>query len=157
MLEALGSRIMAVAERAPSQRQCVAEQTLRLVVAVLLRQRVTQEIHRRRDARIPIAEETLALRQRALEQRRRLREEPQARVDPAEDAAQLRLHLGLSHQRRVDAFRTAIEQVASADRAAIDLGPRERIGNLEHLDEETLYLRRLACLQLGAIAKDPLT
>src|SRR5262245_65385767 len=97
MLEALGSRIMAVAERAPSQRQRVAEQTLRFVVSVLLRQRVTQEIHRRRDTRVPIAEETLALRQRALEQRRGLREEPQARVDLAEDGAQLRLYLRLSN------------------------------------------------------------
>ena len=81
--------------------------------------------------------------------RDRIAEQTEFGVHSTKHTAKLCLNLGLIPERRVDAVRATIEQVASSNRFPTLLRPGERIGDVEYADYIVLHRQRLPRFRLG--------
>ena len=140
-------------------RRCLERGTevrLRLLVAVQVHQRLAQPLAVVGHLEAVRAIERRVLLQRLPEQRDRLVVEPEARVRAAEDAAELRLDLGLTGEARVHPPRALREQRARGDVPAVPPRRAHRVGHVEDAHHPVAHLLGLLRLELRALPEPAL-
>ncbi len=125
------------------------KQRLRLGEMALFCEYLTQGIHHLGHLGMSRSIQGPALLERLSQLRRCLVVGPQGGIDAAHRGSQVRAHLGLTLDCRVDPLRPRVERRPRGDVAPTNTRGSERIGRREHAEEKLLHRSRLSRLRFG--------